>query len=368
MATFVSEASDGGETRSARGGTSSRRVFTVTRVVTSIARARVTSEWHACLLRRLGGGRLFASDASGFAVGFARGFAVSVSTLAPSFRRPPRDGELEALRRRRVLGRALEPPRVRARDVRVPPPSLLPPAVLLLRLRRLRRGGQRRGRRGAPRDGALRRPAVSRDRAHPPRALLSPRRRRRRRSPAAPHSLFRRWHALPRAPDLLARVLAALDHRFGVHPDAEISMEMDPGTFDGDAARRVRRPRREPREPRRAILRRRRPRLRGPRAYRRRIPRRHRRRPRVPGRASMEPRPHLRLARSHPQTLARVPPRDRRRATRPRLRVRPPGGGGNAVRAVVHAGRGSVTARGGRRRDVSRRAARCETPGTNITR
>ena len=36
-------------------------------------------------------------------------------------------------------------------------------------------------------------------------------------------------------PDLLARVLAALDHRFGVHPDAEISMEMDPGTFDGDA-------------------------------------------------------------------------------------------------------------------------------------
>lgn len=35
-------------------------------------------------------------------------------------------------------------------------------------------------------------------------------------------------------PDLLARVLAALDHRFGVHPDAEISMEMDPGTFDGD--------------------------------------------------------------------------------------------------------------------------------------
>jgi oxygen-independent coproporphyrinogen-3 oxidase len=33
-------------------------------------------------------------------------------------------------------------------------------------------------------------------------------------------------------PDLLRRVLSALDARFGIHPDAEISAEMDPGTFD----------------------------------------------------------------------------------------------------------------------------------------
>ena len=109
----------GAKTRSARGGTSSRRVFTVPRVVTSVARARVASEWHACLLRRLGGGRLSASDASGFEVGFA----VSVSTLAPSFRRPPRDGELEASTPPRPRA-SPGPPRVRARDVRVPPPSL----------------------------------------------------------------------------------------------------------------------------------------------------------------------------------------------------------------------------------------------------
>jgi len=33
-------------------------------------------------------------------------------------------------------------------------------------------------------------------------------------------------------PRLLARILQALDARFGVEPDAEISMEIDPGTFD----------------------------------------------------------------------------------------------------------------------------------------
>lgn len=33
-------------------------------------------------------------------------------------------------------------------------------------------------------------------------------------------------------PRLLERILRALDDRFGLHPSVEISMEMDPGTFD----------------------------------------------------------------------------------------------------------------------------------------
>ena len=33
-------------------------------------------------------------------------------------------------------------------------------------------------------------------------------------------------------PDLLRRVLDALRSKFGLAPDAEVSMEMDPGTFD----------------------------------------------------------------------------------------------------------------------------------------
>ena len=163
---------------------------------------------------------------------------------------PPRAPAL--LRRRGVL---LGPARARAGDVGVRAPPLLPAPVLLERETHLRRRRRRRERPRAPRHGAVRRRPMPRDRRHAPRAVQSietrgqtadgrhgrigappPTTRRRRFPPpiplinadpaasprlASPHPLrtvfFGGGTPSLVPPDLLRRVLSALDARF-THP------------------------------------------------------------------------------------------------------------------------------------------------------